>query len=80
MKATKILDKEDTKMADRKCSCCGEYYTDNKPHDLEKCVQTCRERAHKAHNELGNAIYDLTNSHDRLLAHLKEKKKKASGA
>lgn len=35
-------------MADRKCSCCGDYYTDEGGHDLDKCIETCCFHAQKA--------------------------------
>lgn len=31
-------------MANRKCSYCGTYYTDETGHDYDVCVKSCQER------------------------------------
>ena len=62
-------------MATRICSCCGISYTDEEGHDLEKCVDRCRENMNQAIKAAVNSTDDLIRSYQRLTADLKEKLK-----
>jgi hypothetical protein len=62
-------------MADRKCSCCGTYYTDETGHDLDKCIEDCKSVYIKATKNLINAGDDLQRSYECKLAILKEQLK-----
>jgi len=49
-------------MADRCCSLCGTYYTDEEKHNYDICVSRCsdhlkrtKDKAHSVVNELGDA-------------------------
>jgi hypothetical protein len=42
-------------MADRKCSLCGEHYTDEIGHDYNKCVETCERECKLADENVSKA-------------------------
>ena len=43
-------------MADRKCSCCGGFYTDDERHDYEQCTKDCENRVIQARHNLNDAL------------------------
>ena len=59
-------------MADRKCSCCGESYTDKSGHDLDKCIRVCKSRLYRAEKDHANAGEDLEWAYERKLAQVTE--------
>lgn len=64
-------------MADRICSCCGESYTDEGGHDLDKCIETCASALYYAEKLLLNARDDLQRAYQRKIAQIKQALAKA---
>ena len=62
-------------MAQRKCSCCGETYTDEMKHDMDNCISVCRTRLHETEKAHTNARDDLERAYERKIAQLKEQLK-----
>jgi hypothetical protein len=58
-------------MADRKCSCCGEYYTDETGHNLNQCIENCEALYMKAVNNLTVASENLQKAYHTQIAILK---------
>lgn len=58
-------------MADRICSCCGAFYTDEDGHDLDKCIETCKSSLHRVEKDHANARDDLERAYERKIAQLK---------
>jgi hypothetical protein len=59
-------------MATRTCSCCGQPYTDEEGHDLDKCIETCKSQLHQAERTHAAAREDLERAYERRIANLKE--------
>lgn len=59
-------------MTQRKCSCCGETYTDESGHDIGKCIGVCRTQLHNAEKDHANARDDLERAYERKIAQLYE--------
>jgi len=55
-------------MAQRKCSCCGQGYTDDERHDYEQCVKDCEERVNWTRHSLNDAMDCLLNANSRRQA------------
>ncbi len=55
-------------MANRKCSCCRQGYTDNERHDYEQCVRDCLDRVDLARHNLRIAMECLENARSRKIA------------
>ena len=62
---------KDKDMEQRKCSCCGEPYTDESGHDLDTCIATCQTQLHQREKDHANARDDLERAYERKLAQLK---------
>lgn len=50
----------------RKCSLCGEYYTDETGHDPKKCVETLEKRVISLRKDLADAERALAEAKRRL--------------
>ncbi len=46
------MTEEILRQVNRKCSCCGEAYTDEEGHDYEECVESCENRVEDARHNL----------------------------
>jgi phage gp16-like protein len=55
-------------MAQRKCSCCGQSYSDEERHDYEQCVKDCERRLDWTRHQLVDAQECLENAKTRRQA------------
>jgi len=46
-------------MADRMCSCCHKFYTDDERHDYEQCYRDCERSVNLARHNLNYALEHL---------------------
>jgi len=55
-------------MADRQCSLCGQFYTDDEGHDYDICVSHCYDQLEQARIDVHKAIDRLNDAY----AHVNE--------
>ena len=67
------------KSTQRKCSCCGQSYTDESGHDLDKCIETCQYRLHEREKAHSVAREDLERAFHRRIAQLKAEERSKDG-